>query len=239
MENNSPNKEVQNTNLNGNATNTQGKSKEKQITVKLMIIGDQAVGKSSLTARYTEEVFYPNIIGTAGMNLDRKILKINEDTLRIMIYDTAGHDRFRQIVTSHYKGANGVVLVYDVTDQKTFSSVTEWMAHINNNADKNVKILLVGNKVDLENREVTFEQGKELAMKFGVDFMETSAYSGYNVNEAFEILVKKIYFSDLKQDKNTNIPPNTNSNGNEQNKQLVTEPMDMKKDKNNKCCSLL
>ena len=214
-------------------------NKEKQITVKLMIIGDQAVGKSSLTARYTEEVFYPNIIGTAGMNLDRKIFKINDDTLRVMIYDTAGHDRFRQIVTSHYKGAHGVILVYDVSDAKTFSSVTEWMQHIETNKDKSTKVILIGNKVDLEAKEVTYKQGKELAEKFEVDFNETSAFSGFNVNQAFESLVKKIYDSGvLVSKKEKNIENNNNLINQEQNKHLVSEVIE-KKENNKKCCNIL
>lgn len=167
---------------------------DSQLQVKLMLLGDQAVGKSSLMIRYTEDIFNLNIMGTAGIDLKKKNVTINNDNIKVMIYDTAGHDRFRQITKTQYRGAKGIILVYDVTDKKTFDSVSYWMDHIKENADADVEILLVGNKTDItENRTVKVDDGAELGKKFNVKVVETSAKSGDNVDKAFMSIIDNIY----------------------------------------------
>jgi small GTP-binding protein len=162
--------------------------------MKLMILGDQAVGKSSLLLRYTEDTFSLNMMGTAGIDLKKKIVTIDNELVKVMIYDTAGHDRFRQITKVQYKGSKGIILVYDVADRKSFESVSSWMDHINENADDGVEIMLVGNKIDMmEKREVTKEEGIYLAQKFEVPIVETSALSGENVEQAFLTIIQTVY----------------------------------------------
>jgi small GTP-binding protein len=160
---------------------------------KIMLLGNLAVGKSSIMYRFIEDNFNINMMGTAGIDIKRKITKIDDTDITLMIYDTAGHDRFRQITKSQYKGSKGIILIYDVTDRKSFESVSDWMDHIKANADSGVDIILVGNKIDMTNRTITEEEGKALANKFNIPFVETSALTGYNIEKAFTTLVQNIH----------------------------------------------
>ena len=164
--------------------------------IKIMLLGDQAVGKSSLMMRYTTDTFSLNTMGTAGIDLKKKTVKIDSEDVKIMIYDTAGHDRFRQITKVHYKGSRGVMLIYDVSDKKSYESVSTWMNHIKENAEDGVEITMVGNKIDIEDRQVNTDEGKNLAIKYAVPFVETSAMNGEGVEKAFLTLVTNIYKAD-------------------------------------------
>lgn len=188
--------------------------------MKLLLLGDQAVGKSSIMIRYTDDKFSLNMMGTAGIDLKRKSVTIGTDLIKVMIYDTAGHDRFRQITKVQYKGAKGVVLVYDVTDRKSFESVSSWMDHIKENADDEVKILLVGNKIDIVNRQVTTSEGEALATKYDVPFIETSALNGDGIETAFSKLINAVHERDST---NTSVAVKT----------IAEKP---KKKEKNRCC---
>jgi Ras-related protein Rab-8A len=193
--------------------------------IKLLLLGEQAVGKSSLLMRYTDNEFHLNIMGTGGMDLKRKKIIIDNEDVKVMIYDTAGHERFRSIAKTQYKGSQGVILIYDVTEKKSFDRVSHWVDSIKENSDtQNVEILLVGNKIDMvKERVVAFAEGNELAKNFGINFMETSAKTGENVESAFFTIIKKIY------DKEKVKEPATIS------LQIVNENKVEKKKKNN-CC---
>jgi small GTP-binding protein len=166
--------------------------KDPNIQIKIMLLGNQAVGKSSLMLRYTDDIFNNNMMGTAGIDIKKKIVTIRDDTIKVMIYDTAGHDRFRSITQKTYKGSKGIVLIYDVSDKTSFESVSEWMDHVKSNAESGVEIILVGNKMDILNRQVSEDQGRDLAKKYGVLFIETSALTGVNVDSAFSSLIHSI-----------------------------------------------
>jgi Ras-related protein Rab-8A len=167
--------------------------KKPENQIKLLLLGDQAVGKSSLMMRYSDDIFNLSTMGTAGLDLKRKNIKIENENIKVMIYDTAGHDRYRLIAKSQYKGSEGIILVYDVTDKKSFDNVSYWMNHIKENADTGVEILLVGNKIDIDNRAVNPEEGEALGIKYSVLFAETSAKTGDNVESAFLKLITNIY----------------------------------------------
>ena len=170
-------------------------TKKPEHLIKLLLLGEQAVGKSSLIMRYTDNEFHFNIMGTGGMDLKRKKIIIGNDDVKVMIYDTAGHERFRSIAKTQYKGSQGVILIYDVTERKSFDRVIRWIESIKEDLDpQNVEILLVGNKIDMINEKVvSFSEGNELAKIFGVNFIETSAKTGENVESAFFTIIKKIY----------------------------------------------
>jgi Ras-related protein Rab-8A len=190
--------------------------------VKLLLLGDMAVGKTSLMMRLTDDEFNLNIIGTAGIDLKKKTLNIEGEDVKVLIYDTAGHDRFRLIAKSQYKGSNGIVLIYDITDRKTFDNVTRWMEDIKENTDSQVEVMLVGNKIDKANdRIVNSEEGQALGQKFGVSFVETSAKTGEGVNTAFLNIVKNIYHK-IKEVPKVEV--------------LHTQPMNTNKKKKSKCC---
>ena len=111
----------------------------------------------------------------------------------MQIWDTAGQERFKNIIASYYRGAHGILLIYDVTDKDSFKNLSNWLIEIEKNASKNVLKVLIGNKVDLEDKRViTYNQGKEFADTYGLKYIETSAKKNLNVNEAFETLGREL-----------------------------------------------
>lgn len=170
--------------------------KDNRITIKLMMIGEQAVGKSSLTKRYTDKIFVPNIMGTAGLDMHKKIVKINDENINVIIYDSAGHERFRKITEVQYKGSDGLILVYDITDNRSFDWIIEWIDKLKSENIPNMEILILGNKIDLnKDRKITENDLIELGNKFNVPIIETSALTGENVDEAFNKIINNIYNS--------------------------------------------
>ena len=120
-------------------------------------------------------------------------MELDGKKIKMQLWDTAGQERFRTITSSYYRGAHGIMVVYDVSDRETFDNVRHWLEEIDSNSGPNVERLLVGNKCDLvDKRAVTYEQGKEFADSIGVSFVETSALASTNVDEAFLGLAKSI-----------------------------------------------
>ena len=120
----------------------------------------------------------------------------------MQIWDTAGQERFKNITASYYRGGNGVLVVYDITDRDSFENLNSWLIEIEKNANKNVYKLLIGNKCDLEDkRKVTYQEGKEFASSNGMQFIETSAKTDTKVKDAFEMLTQEIIKSNITKDK--------------------------------------
>ena len=201
------------------------KDKEENLTkYKLMMLGEQAVGKSSLVLRYTKNKFQYNIMGTAGLDLKKKEVKINDENINVVIYDSAGHDRFRKISEVQFKGSDGLILVYDTTDNSSFEWILEWLDKIKANSDdKNIEVLVVGNKIDLPNKAVLIEDARMRMKKYDINIIEASALTGDNVENAFLSIIEKIHLKKLNSNlKNFNTNNNNNVN-NENNQFLVTE----------------
>lgn len=148
-----------------------------------------------------------------GIDFKIKIINLEDKLIKLQIWDTAGQERFRTITKTYYKGANGIILTYDVTDENSFKNIRTWVKQIEQNAQSSVCKVLVGNKCDREDRKVTFEDGQKLAKEFNMQFFETSAKTNYNVNETFTYLTREILNSteggsrkdeikDLKEDRN-------------------------------------
>lgn len=160
---------------------------------KYLIIGNSGVGKSCLLLRYADDVYTDKHIITIGVDFKIKTLNIEGKKVKTNIWDTAGQERFKNITVSYYKGAAGVMVVYDITDLESFNKVNEWLIEIEKNAPNNVYKILVGNKCDLDDqRQVSYDQGKELADTYGMKFIETSAKNATNVDEAFLTMTKEI-----------------------------------------------
>lgn len=161
---------------------------------KIVLIGDSAVGKSNLLARFARDEFYPNSKSTIGVEFQTQKMEINGKEVKAQIWDTAGQERFRAVTSAYYRGAVGALLVYDISRRQTFKSVGRWLNELHTHSDMNVVTILVGNKSDLnDDREVTTAEGKSLAEEQGLFFIETSALDSSNVTSAFEMVVREIY----------------------------------------------
>ena len=173
---------------------------------KVLLLGDTTVGKTCFLMKYTDKTFQDVHISTIGLDyrLKSMVLK-NGKNIKLQIWDTAGQDRFRAITKNYYKGANGIILIYDVTNPKTYDNVKNWVTQIREEASPNVVVYLCGNKIDMkEERKVKEEDGKIIAEEFGFPFNETSAREGININETFEDLVERIDSVYSKLDININ-----------------------------------
>ena len=165
-----------------------------EIQMKFLLIGEQAVGKSSLINQYIEGKFEENLLCAAGLDLKKKIIKINDKSVKLMIYDSAGHERFRTLSKNQINSSKGILIVYDVTEKESFEALNFWMKSFKENANKDAICLIIGNKIDLkEKRIIDYNEGKNFAEKYGVKFIETSAKSAEGVNEAFYSVAKEIY----------------------------------------------
>ena len=161
--------------------------------LKYIIIGDAAVGKSNLLLRYAHGQFKPEYQLTIGVEFGAKNIQINNKIFRIQIWDTAGQENFRSITRAYYKNSVCALVVYDISSKDTFDHVTTWIEDCKNQSPKTIFMALVGNKCDLnDKRQVTIEEGRELAEKNEMLFFETSAKDGINVEEIFSKTAQEI-----------------------------------------------
>eukprot|EP01067_Filipodium_phascolosomae_P009022 Filipodium_phascolosomae@DN7946_c0_g1_i1.p1 len=160
---------------------------------KLLLIGDSGVGKSCLLLRFADDTYTDSYISTIGVDFKIRTIDLDAKTVKLQIWDTAGQERFRTITSSYYRGAHGIIIVYDVTDKDSFQNVKNWINEIDKYATENVNKLLVGNKCDLKAKKVvSYDEGKELADQLGIRFLETSAKNAHNVEQAFNIMSSEI-----------------------------------------------
>ena len=125
-----------------------------EIQMKFLLIGEQAVGKSSLINQYIEGKFEENLLCAAGLDLKKKYIKINQTSIKLMIYDTAGHERFRTLSKNQISSTKGILIVYDVTEKESFEALNFWMKSFKENANKDAICLIIGNKIDLKDKRV-------------------------------------------------------------------------------------
>jgi Ras-related protein Rab-8A len=177
--------------------------------IKLLMIGDSGVGKSCLLLRFVDDSFTTSFITTIGIDFKIRTIEIDGKRIKLQIWDTAGQERFRTITTAYYRGAMGILLIYDVTDESSFNNIRNWIRNIEQHASDNVNKILVGNKADMDEskRAVPTARGQELADEFGIKFFETSAKTNLNVEQVFFTLGR-----DIKQrleESESRVEPNT------------------------------
>ena len=161
---------------------------------KIVLIGDTSVGKTNILSKYLSNEFDPDSKATVGVEFGTKDFKIENNIVKVQIWDTAGQERYRSITNAYYKGAKGSLLVYDITNPKTFESLDKWLSDLKTNGEEKISIILVGNKTDLEDqRKISIEQGKEKAEFYKLAFIETSALNGNNIEKAFSELITDVY----------------------------------------------
>jgi len=160
---------------------------------KLVLIGDSGVGKSCLLLRFADDNFTDSYISTIGVDFRFRTVTIDKKTVKLQIWDTAGQERFRTITSAYYRGADGIIMVYDVTSPESFDHVEEWLSEVDRYANENTAKLLVGNKADLiEEKQVSEETAQRFADKLGISFLETSAKTATNVDAAFLTMAKEL-----------------------------------------------
>jgi small GTP-binding protein len=162
-------------------------------TFKILTIGESGVGKTCILLRYSDNKFMKNHLTTIGIDYKAKVINLNNRSIKLKIWDTAGQDRFRNITQQYYKGADGIVLVYDVTDRGSYEKVRDWMKQIQIYTQKDsIGLVLLGNKCDAEPRVVSNEEGITMAKEYGIKYFETSALNNFNVEESFTHLTEQI-----------------------------------------------
>lgn len=160
---------------------------------KLLLIGDSGVGKTCLLFRFSDDAFNTTFISTIGIDFKIKTIELGGKRIKLQIWDTAGQERFHTITTSYYRGAMGIMLVYDITSAKTFDNITKWLRNIDEHANEDVEKMILGNKCDMaDKRQVPRQKGEEIAHQHSVPFLETSAKSNINVEKAFLDLTQAI-----------------------------------------------
>lgn len=152
---------------------------------KILLVGDSGVGKSCMLLRFADDTFTESYISTIGVDFKIRTVEIDNKTIKLQIWDTAGQERFRTITSSYYRGAHAMIIVYDVTDKESFDHVNSWIVECDRYGKENVLKILVGNKCDSPNRQVSYEMGKEFADTLGLEFVETSAKTSANIEKAF------------------------------------------------------
>ena len=167
---------------------------EYDMMIKVILIGDSGVGKTNIMSKFLKNQFMENSKATVGVEFGSKLFNHQGHKIKAQIWDTAGQEKYKAITGAYYKGSKGAFIVYDITRKDTFASIERWVNDLKATSDPKLTIILIGNKNDLDDkREVSKDQGEEKAKSFGCAFLETSAFSGDNLDKAFELMVKEIY----------------------------------------------
>ena len=165
-----------------------------EMMVKIILIGDSAVGKTNIMSKYLRGQFQENSKATVGVEFGSKLFKIDNHNIKAQIWDTAGQEKYKAITGAYYKGSKGAFVVYDITRKETFDATDRWINDLKISSDPKINIILIGNKSDLEDkRDVLKEQGEEKAKSFGCAFLETSAFNGDNIDKGFEMMISDIF----------------------------------------------
>ena len=177
---------------------TQNQNQNKIYEAKVITLGDSGVGKTNFIFRFIDDKFSLNYFSTYGIDAKFKNVKLdNGCEIKFKIFDTAGQERFKSISTNYIKKANGILLMYDISDKNSFNNIGNWMATIKENAGSKMSILLIATKCDLKNeRVISKEDGENLAKEYGIHFYETSSKDNINIQKAFYDIAEQVIEKD-------------------------------------------
>ncbi|EEZ98626.2 ras-related protein Rab-8A [Tribolium castaneum] len=161
-------------------------------TYKILVLGDSNVGKTCIVHRFCDERYYDTYISTIGIDFKQKIVNLDGVPIKLQIWDTAGQERFRTLTTAYYRGAMGILLLYDVTNLESFNHITYWLQNIEENASPHVITVLAGNKCESADRIVDAESGQKIAEHFDLTHFEVSCKDNVNIEASFMTLARKI-----------------------------------------------
>ena len=168
-------------------------SEECEFSIKLLIIGDSSVGKTNFISKFVDDKFIINHMATTGMDFKTKIIEINENKVKVQIWDTAGEEKYRSITKSLFLKVQGILLFYDITNEDSFNNLNKWIRIIKDGCGTHTPVLIVGNKNDLEDiRKVDKNAALEYAKREMMDYIETSSKTGDNVQSSITIIARKI-----------------------------------------------
>jgi len=169
------------------------KSKQFDYTFKIVMIGDSGVGKSCILLRFADDKFNENFYATIGVDFRFKNVMIDDKSVKLQIWDTAGQERFKTITSAYYRGADGIIIVYDITDRNSFAHIKDWLDDVNKYTDDNPLKIIVGNKIDLiKDKQISNNDMKTMTAQTGIEIIECSAKDSIKINDLMEILTKKL-----------------------------------------------
>ena len=200
--------------------------KNAKTVYKIITLGDTFAGKSCIVNRFVQNEF-ENLSNTIGVDFFAKDFTFKDTTIKLQIYDTSGQEQFKSITANYYKRADGILFVFDLTREETFQNIQFWINEMKDQSDDFTKVglVLLGNKSDLvDAKKVEIKEGMALANTLGTKYFETSAQSGYNIQEAFQFLVEDII--NKKMETGENVPAGV----------VLEEQKEIKTEKK-KCCS--
>ena len=179
---------------------------KEDLKFKLVLLGDSGVGKTNLISRYINNSFQQDSKATIGVEFFSKTYKVNKKkVIKVEIWDTAGQERYKSITSVYYKGAKGAFIVYDITSRKSFNNIDKWIEEIKEKTSKDIKLLVIGNKIDLnEQREISTKEALFKFKDMDISLMEASALDDTNVNESFIEMIKIIYQDYIRRGENEN-----------------------------------
>ena len=170
-----------------------------QLSLKILIIGDSQVGKTSLLLEYVDKTFTEDHIATIGVEYKEKFVKKDDYDIRLQIWDTAGQERFRSITKNIFRNTDGVLFVYDVTNKDSFANIKNWIKDTEN-VSKEIKGVIIGNKIDLVNeRKISKEDLEEIGRKYRMPVLEVSVKNIINVNESFDLIIDELFKNKSKE----------------------------------------
>ena len=209
-------------------------SEEYEMMIKVILIGDSGVGKTNIMSKFLKNQFLEDSKATVGVEFGSKLFIQQGHKIKAQIWDTAGQEKYKAITSAYYKGSKGALVIYDITQKETFANIEKWVNDLKCKGDPKITIIIIGNKNDLEEkRQISKEQGEEKAKSFGCAFLETSAFSGDNIEKAFEMMVKEIYdkfTSDIGGDDDEEL------DSNEKGEDLKLENVNPDNNEKKKCC---